>query len=36
MEIALAVLAVGTEPAERNAIRRPPRAPGESLFAHGL
>jgi Ca2+-transporting ATPase len=29
-------LALASEPAERNVMRRPPRPPGESLFAHGL
>jgi Ca2+-transporting ATPase len=29
-------LGLGVEPAERNTMRRPPRAPTESIFAHGL
>jgi Ca2+-transporting ATPase len=29
-------LGLGVEPAERNTMRRPPRAPNESIFAHGL
>jgi Ca2+-transporting ATPase len=29
-------LALAAEPAERNVMRRPPRPPGESVFAHGL
>lgn len=29
-------LALAAEPAERNVMRRPPRPPGESIFAHGL
>ncbi|APR93763.1 ATPase [Pandoraea thiooxydans] len=29
-------LALAAEPAEQGAMRRPPRAPDESLFAHGL
>jgi len=29
-------LALGMEPAERNVMSRPPRPPGESLFARGL
>jgi P-type Ca2+ transporter type 2C len=29
-------LALAAEPAERNVMRRPPRAPRESVFAHGL
>ncbi len=29
-------LALAAEPAERNVMRRPPRPPDESLFAHGL
>jgi Ca2+-transporting ATPase len=29
-------LALAAEPAERGVMRRPPRPPGESLFAHGL
>ena len=29
-------LALATEPAERNVMRRPPRRPGESIFANGL
>ena len=29
-------LALATEPAERGVMRRPPRPPGESVFAHGL
>jgi len=29
-------LALGVEPAERDVMRRPPRPPGESVFAHGL
>jgi Ca2+-transporting ATPase len=29
-------LALAAEPAERNVMRRPPRAPTESVFAHGL
>ncbi|MCU0607126.1 MAG: cation-translocating P-type ATPase [Candidatus Edwardsbacteria bacterium] len=32
----LPALSLGLEPAERNIMQRPPRAPGESLFAHGL
>jgi Ca2+-transporting ATPase len=29
-------LALGVEPAERNVMRRPPRPPSESIFAHGM
>ncbi|MBL8348731.1 MAG: cation-translocating P-type ATPase, partial [Burkholderiaceae bacterium] len=29
-------LALATEPAERGVMQRPPRPPGESIFAHGL
>jgi Ca2+-transporting ATPase len=29
-------LALAGEPAERGVMQRPPRAPGESIFAHGL
>ena len=29
-------LALAAEPAERGVMRRPPRPPGESVFAHGL
>lgn len=29
-------LALAAEPAERGIMRRPPRPPGESLFAHGM
>jgi Ca2+-transporting ATPase len=29
-------LALATEPAERDVMRRPPRPPGEGIFAHGL
>jgi Ca2+-transporting ATPase len=29
-------LALAAEPAERGIMRRPPRPPGESIFAHGL
>jgi Ca2+-transporting ATPase len=29
-------LALAAEPAERNVMQRPPRPPGESVFAHGL
>jgi Ca2+-transporting ATPase len=29
-------LGLGVEPAEKNTMRRPPRAPTESIFAHGL
>ena len=29
-------LALSAEPAERNVMRRPPRAPDESIFAHGM
>jgi Ca2+-transporting ATPase len=29
-------LALAAEPAERDVMRRPPRPPGESVFAHGL
>jgi Ca2+-transporting ATPase len=29
-------LALAAEPAERGVMQRPPRAPGESLFAHGM
>jgi Ca2+-transporting ATPase len=29
-------LALATEPAERGVMQRPPRPPGESVFAHGL
>lgn len=29
-------LGLGVEPAEKNTMRRPPRAPNESIFAHGL
>jgi Ca2+-transporting ATPase len=29
-------LGLGVEPAEKNTMRRPPRAPSESIFAHGL
>jgi Ca2+-transporting ATPase len=29
-------IALASEPAERNLMRRPPRPPSESLFAHGL
>ena len=29
-------LALAAEPAERGIMQRPPRAPGESLFAHGM
>ncbi|GIK39731.1 MAG: ATPase [Chloroflexota bacterium] len=29
-------LGLGVEPAERNTMRRPPRAPNESIFAQGL
>ena len=29
-------IALGLEPAERGAMARPPRPPGESIFAHGL
>jgi Ca2+-transporting ATPase len=29
-------LALAAEPAERDAMRRPPRAPTESIFAHGM
>ncbi|MCO6411216.1 MAG: cation-translocating P-type ATPase [Thiogranum sp.] len=29
-------LALSTEPAERNLMQRPPRPPGESIFAHGM
>jgi Ca2+-transporting ATPase len=29
-------LALAAEPAERGVMQRPPRPPGESLFAHGL
>ncbi|MEX1171969.1 MAG: cation transporting ATPase C-terminal domain-containing protein, partial [Chloroflexota bacterium] len=29
-------LALGVEPAERDTMRRPPRPPGESIFARGL
>lgn len=29
-------LALAAEPAERGVLRRPPRPPGESVFAHGL
>jgi Ca2+-transporting ATPase len=29
-------LALAAEPAERNVMRRPPRPPNESVFAHGL
>jgi Ca2+-transporting ATPase len=29
-------LALAAEPAERDVMQRPPRAPGESVFAHGL
>jgi Ca2+-transporting ATPase len=29
-------LALAAEPAERGIMRRPPRAPDESLFAHGM
>ena len=29
-------LALAAEPAERGTMRRPPRPPGESLFAHGM
>lgn len=29
-------LALAAEPEERNVMRRPPRPPGESVFAHGL
>ncbi|MDO4705248.1 MAG: cation-translocating P-type ATPase [Comamonadaceae bacterium] len=29
-------LALAAEPAERGVMRRPPRPPGESLFAHGM
>jgi Ca2+-transporting ATPase len=29
-------LALAAEPAERNVMNRPPRLPGESVFAHGL
>jgi Ca2+-transporting ATPase len=29
-------LALAAEPAERHVMRRPPRPPGESVFAHGL
>ena len=29
-------IALGLEPAERDLMRRPPRAPSESIFAHGL
>lgn len=32
----LPALALTVEPAERNVMRRPPRPPGESLFAHGM
>jgi len=32
----LPALSLGLEPAERNIMQRPPRPPGESLFAHGL
>jgi Ca2+-transporting ATPase len=32
----LPALAVSAEPAERGTMRRPPRPPGESLFARGL
>jgi Ca2+-transporting ATPase len=29
-------LALSTEPAERNVMDRPPKPPGESIFAHGM
>lgn len=29
-------LALAAEPAERGIMQRPPRAPRESLFAHGM
>jgi len=29
-------LALGVEPAERNVMKRPPRPPSESIFAHGM
>ena len=32
----LPALALGVEPVERDAMRRPPRAPAESIFARGL
>ncbi len=32
----LPALALTVEPAERGVMRRPPRPPGESLFAHGM
>jgi Ca2+-transporting ATPase len=32
----LPALALGVEPAERNAMRRPPHKPNESIFARGL
>ena len=32
----LPALALGVEPVERGAMRRPPRAPSESIFARGL
>ena len=32
----LPALALGVEPAERDTMRRPPRAPSESIFARGL
>jgi Ca2+-transporting ATPase len=32
----LPALALTAEPAERNVMNRPPRPPGESLFAHGM
>ncbi|MCL2336353.1 MAG: cation-translocating P-type ATPase [Firmicutes bacterium] len=32
----LPALALGVEPTDKNIMRRPPRQPGESIFAHGL
>jgi Ca2+-transporting ATPase len=32
----LPALALGAEPAERDVMRRPPRPPSESIFAHGV